>query len=96
MVVGPALPEVNPVSGPGLAASPAWAGRRPSAGFTRSPGCRRSTRRSAARRAPGQRAKVLLHCRRFAEPGYQELLAADYRHGVRIESDTALELWLQG
>jgi DNA excision repair protein ERCC-2 len=32
-------------------------------------------------RAPGQRARVLLHCRRFAEPGYERLLAPEYRSG---------------
>ena len=97
MVVGPALPEVNPVQRARLAAC-AELGRE--AAFRRVyqiPGMQKVNQALGRLvRAPGQRAKVLLHCRRFAEPGYQELLAADYRHGVRIESDTALELWLQG
>jgi Rad3-related DNA helicase len=96
MVVGPALPEVNPVQRARLAAC-AELGRE--AGFRRVyqiPGMQKVNQALGRLvRAPGQRAKVLLHCRRFAEPGYLELLAADYRRGIRIESDTGLELWLQ-
>ncbi len=45
-------------------------------------------------RAPGQRARVLLHCRRFAESAYRELLAADYRTGQRIETEQELLQWV--
>ncbi len=45
-------------------------------------------------RAPGQRARVLLHCRRFLEPSYAELLAPEYRGGVQVADDLALAAWL--
>jgi Rad3-related DNA helicase len=45
-------------------------------------------------RAPGQSARVLLHCRRFAEPGYERLLAPEYRSGRRILEDDDLSAWL--
>jgi Rad3-related DNA helicase len=45
-------------------------------------------------RAPGQQAKVLLHCRRFGEASYAALLADDYRHGQPITSDAELATWL--
>ena len=45
-------------------------------------------------RAPGQHASVLLHCRRFAEPYYQPLLAPDYRTTTPIKTEEALLHWL--
>ncbi|OHE88739.1 MAG: hypothetical protein A3G75_05580 [Verrucomicrobia bacterium RIFCSPLOWO2_12_FULL_64_8] len=45
-------------------------------------------------RAPGQRAKVLLHCRRFAEESYADLLAPEYQTGREIASDADLAAWL--
>ena len=45
-------------------------------------------------RAPGQKAKVLLHCRRFAEPSYASLLAADYQMFAEVGSDSDLRDWL--
>jgi hypothetical protein len=46
-------------------------------------------------RAPGQHAKVLLHCRRFAEPSYASLLAPDYQMFKEIASDAGLQDWLR-
>jgi hypothetical protein len=37
---------------------------------------------------------VLLHCRRFAEPGYERLLAPEYRSGRRILEENDLAAWL--
>jgi Rad3-related DNA helicase len=45
-------------------------------------------------RAPGQDARVVLHCRRFAEPSYRDLLAAEYRDGAIVTDDAALAAWL--
>ena len=45
-------------------------------------------------RAPGQHANVLLHCRRFAEPAYQPLLAPDYRTTTPIKTEESLRHWL--
>jgi DNA excision repair protein ERCC-2 len=45
-------------------------------------------------RAPGQKAKVLLHCRRFADPTYAALLASDYQMYTEVADDTGLNDWL--
>ena len=45
-------------------------------------------------RAPGQRARVLLHCRRFLEPEYRELLAPEYQTGRAIADEKELAAWL--
>ena len=47
-------------------------------------------------RAPGQKAKVLLHCQRFAEPSYASLLATDYQMYREITDEAELRLWLSG
>ena len=95
MVVGPALPEVNALQRARLATF-AHLGRK--AAFRRVyqvPGMQKVNQALGRLvRAPGQSAKVLLHCRRFAEPEYAELLAADYRNGVRIGDDGELDAWL--
>ena len=46
-------------------------------------------------RAPGQRAKVLLHCRRFAEETTQALLPEEYRGGDVLRRDIDLLEWLK-
>jgi Rad3-related DNA helicase len=46
-------------------------------------------------RAPGQHARVLLHCRRFLEPGYAQLLAPEYGSSCRIAADADLAAWLE-
>jgi Rad3-related DNA helicase len=46
-------------------------------------------------RAPDQRAHVLLHCRRFAEPSYASLLAPEYRRACLIATDADLAAWLE-
>ncbi len=45
-------------------------------------------------RAPGHKAKVLLHCRRFAEPGCNTLLMPEYQKGQLIRHDGDLHDWL--
>jgi DNA excision repair protein ERCC-2 len=47
-------------------------------------------------RAPGQHARVLLHCRRFAQQSYTNLLAEEYRQGCEIKSEEGLLNWHQG
>ena len=95
MVVGPALPEVNPVQRARLAAF-APLGR--DAAFDRVyriPGMVKVNQALGRLvRAPGQRARVILHCRRFAEPGYERLLAPEYQGGRRILEDEDLGAWL--
>ncbi len=46
-------------------------------------------------RAPRQHAKVLLHCRRFKEDSYMQLLAPEYRHVSEIKSEDDLIKWYQ-
>jgi Rad3-related DNA helicase len=98
MAVGPALPEVNAVQEARLAEAI-------SSGLTREEAFRRiyqipgmtKVNQALGRlvRAPGQRARVLLHCRRFLEPGYRDLLAAEYRAGREITDDGDLAAWLE-
>ncbi|MDP4611655.1 MAG: hypothetical protein NWT02_10735, partial [Opitutales bacterium] len=45
-------------------------------------------------RAPGQRAKVLLHGKRYAEAAYKEQLAPEYQDAVELRNDAALLDWL--
>jgi len=95
MVVGPALPEVNPVQKARLAEA-AHLGR--DGAFRRvyqAPGIQKVNQALGRLvRAPGQRAKVLLHCRRFAEPSYTNLLASEYQSGTHITTDQDLAKWL--
>jgi len=95
MVVGPALPEVNPVQKARLAAF-AHLGR--DAAFDRVyriPGMQKVNQALGRLvRAPGQSARVLLHCGRFAEAGYARLLAPEYQSGRRIAEDGDLADWL--
>jgi DNA excision repair protein ERCC-2 len=95
MVVGPALPEVNAVQRARLAAFAAL-GR--DAAFQRVyqiPGIQKVNQALGRLvRAPGQHAKILLHCRRFAEPGYTALLAPEYRTGHLLTQDVDLIEWL--
>jgi Rad3-related DNA helicase len=95
MVVGPALPEVNAVQRARLAALMPL-GRDTAVRRTyQIPGMQKVNQALGRLvRAPGQRARVLLHCRRFAEPAYHDLLAQDYRQGIRIENDEQLRAWL--
>lgn len=95
MVVGPALPEVNPVQRAKLAG---LARMERDAAFDRVyriPGMQKVNQALGRLvRAPGQRARVLLHCRRFAEAGYERLLSPEYRGGRRLLDDDDLEAWL--
>jgi len=95
MVVGPALPEVNAVQ---KAKMHALAGLGRDAAFRRVyqiPGLQKVNQALGRLvRAPGQRAKVLLHCRRFAEPSYASLLAADYQMFRQIADEAGLHEWL--
>jgi DNA excision repair protein ERCC-2 len=95
MVVGPALPEVNAVQRARLATF-APLGR--DTAFQRVyqiPGIQK-VNQSLGRlvRSPGQHAKVLLHCRRFAEASYASLLAPEYRSSHILTQDSDLTDWL--
>jgi Rad3-related DNA helicase len=95
MVVGPALPEVNAVQRARLAE---LAGRGREEAFRRVyqvPGMTKVNQGLGRLvRAPGQRARVILHCRRFLEPSYASLLAPDYQLGTNLQEDADLRNWL--
>lgn len=95
MVVGPALPEVNAVQRARLQALSSLSRE---AGFRRVyqvPGIQKVNQALGRLvRAPGQRARVLLHCRRFADAAYASLLAPEYQFGQHLLADDELEAWL--
>lgn len=95
MVVGPALPEVNAVQRARLAE---FANLGREASFRRVyqvPGMTKVNQALGRLvRAPGQRARVILHCRRFLDPGYASLLASEYQLGTNLETDPDLANWL--
>lgn len=96
MIVGPALPEVNAVQRARLQELAALGREAAVERVYRIPGMQKVNQALGRLvRAPGQSARVLLHCRRFAEPAYDALLAADYRGGRRLESDEDLQEWLE-
>ena len=95
MVVGPALPEVNAVQ---KARMDALVGQGRDEAFRRVyqiPGLQKVNQALGRLvRAPSQHAKVLLHCRRFAETSYAALLATDYQMFREITSESDLREWL--
>lgn len=95
MVVGPALPEVNAVQRARLAA---LTGHTRDTAFQRVyqiPGIQKVNQALGRLvRAPGQHARVILHCRRFIEPAYASLLDGDYQFGETISNAADLENWL--
>lgn len=97
MVVGPALPEVNAIQRSRLATLEN-AGLSRTAAFRRVyqiPGMQKVNQALGRLvRAPGQHARVLLHCRRFAEESYAGLLSPEYQRGSLIENDEGLATWL--
>jgi Rad3-related DNA helicase len=96
MVVGPALPEVNAVQQARLTA---LSGLGRAAAFRRIyqiPGMQKVNQALGRLvRAPGHKARVLLHCRRFAEADYMRLLAADYQSGPVLRTDEEFEAWVR-
>ncbi len=97
LVVGPALPEVNAVQRARLAEAAR-------AGLTREEAFRRvyqipgmtKVNQALGRlvRAPGQRARVILHCRRFRDESYASLLASEYQLGTSLADDAEFGAWL--
>jgi Rad3-related DNA helicase len=95
MVVGPALPEVNPVQ---EAKMDTHSSMHRDLAFEEVyivPAMRR-IHQALGRivRAPGQHAKVLLHCKRYKQPAYYQQLAPEYQQATTITNDTELANWL--
>ena len=96
LVIGPSLPEVNALQ---RAREAALARHLPAAeAFRRTylvPGLQKVNQAlGRLARAPGQHCKVLLHCRRFADPAYAALLAPEYQFGRHILENADLADWL--
>jgi DNA excision repair protein ERCC-2 len=96
MVVGPALPEVNAVQ---KARLETFSGLGREAAFRRVyqiPGLQKVNQALGRLvRAPGQKVKVLLHCRRFADTSYSSLLAREYQFYREIGNESDLHTWLE-
>jgi Rad3-related DNA helicase len=96
MVVGPALPELNALQ---RAREAALARQVPAPEAFRRiylvPGLQKVNQALGRLvRAPGQRCRVLLHCRRFADAAYASLLAPEYQFGTHVLEDADLARWL--
>ena len=95
MVVGPALPEVNAEQ---KARMERLADQGQAAAFRsvyQLPAMRKINQALGRLvRAPGQRARVLLHCRRFADKSYQELLDPVLVPESILRSPAELSDWL--
>lgn len=98
MVVGPALPEVNAIQRTRLSELER-SGLSRDAAFRRVyqiPGMTKVNQALGRLvRAPGQQARVLLHCRRFADPSYATLLSPEYQRGEHLATNQELAAWLQ-
>ncbi len=95
LVIGPALPEISPEQEARLAT---WEHLGKAEAFRRTyiaPGMRKINQALGRLvRGPGQRAAVLLHCKRFADRAYLDLLAPEYRNARILKTDTDLAEWL--
>ncbi len=98
LVVGPALPEVNAVQKARLATLTSQPSVSRDAAFRRVyqiPGMTKVNQALGRLvRAPGHRARVILHCRRFLDTSYADLLAPEYRAATPLHSDGDLAAWL--
>lgn len=95
MVVGPALPEVNAVQKARLDANAAAGRETAFARVYQIPGLQKVNQALGRLvRGPGQHAKVLLHCRRFADPSYARLLDPECQFYREITSTADLREWL--
>lgn len=95
MVVGPALPEVNAVQ---RARLDAFSSLGRDAAFRRVyqiPGLQKVNQALGRLvRGPGHHAKILLHCKRFAEPSYASLLDPECQQYREIFTAAELDEWL--
>lgn len=95
VVVGPALPEVNALQRARLAQLEPFGKNEAVRRVYQIPGMQKVNQALGRLvRAPGQTARVLLHCRRFADPVYQALLHEDFRSSISISNDTDFTRWL--
>lgn len=97
MVVGPALPEVNALQKARIQKFKHLEKEDPFHAVYQVPGMQRVNQALGRLvRAPGQKAKILLHCQRFAEKSYSNLLHRDHQPASFIFSTDELNEWLTG
>lgn len=96
VVIGPALPEVNALQEARRAMfDQAGAEDAFALAYIR-PGMRKVNQALGRLvRAPGQQARVLLHCRRFAHEAYRAALSPEYGDPEVLASDEDLDSWLR-
>ena len=96
MIVGPALPEVNLIQKTKIEQHPSLSREAAFRDVFIRPAMRR-IHQALGRivRAPDQRARVLLHGKRFKESAYALELAPEYQSGVEIRDEAALLQWIE-
>jgi len=96
MVVGPALPEVNPVQQARMDAHTALTRDEQFRDVYILPAMQRIHQALGRTvRAPEHKARVLLHCKRYAELAYRSALAEEYQTAHEIYHDSDLLKWLE-
>lgn len=95
MIVGPALPEVNLIQKTRLENHNSLSRDDAFRDVYIRPAMRR-IHQALGRivRAPEHKARVLLHCQRFAESAYMNELAPEYQNAREIRNDEALMVWI--
>lgn len=97
MIVGPALPEVNAVQRAKMEEENYLSRNETFLKVYQIPAMIKINQALGRLvRAPGQHARVLLHCRRFAQQSYTNLLAKEYQQTSKIKSRESLLNWYQG
>lgn len=96
VVVGPALPEVNALQEARRRMFEQAGAEDPFGLAYIRPGMRKVNQALGRLvRSPGQSARVLLHCRRFAEESYRSALSPEYGDPEVLASDEDLAGWLR-
>ncbi len=96
IIVGPALPEVNTLQRKRMTDRSKLGREAAFEEVYQIPGMQKINQALGRLvRAPGQKANVLFHCQRFAEPSYHDLLFEDFKTNVLIKSDDDLHDWLK-
>jgi len=95
VIVGPALPEVNALQNQRMDDRKALGRDVAFEEVYQIPGMQKINQALGRLvRAPGQTARVLFHCKRFAEPSYQDLLMEDFQSKILINNEDHLVNWL--
>ncbi|MCC5807400.1 MAG: hypothetical protein JJU00_13840 [Opitutales bacterium] len=97
MVVGPALPEVNALQEARRDAARHLGAEAAFHHTYRIPGMTKVNQAIGRLvRAPGQRVRLLLHCRRFAEPAFRDLIDPACAPVRTLRDDDDFAAWLHG